>query len=155
MAQTEIAQTNDGETLRALIRLFPLARRLREDIERITQTEVYDGIGDITLRSFQGLLDRLSQIITDPYISSLASQIPPTATDKEKVWLAFLGTGQFVAYLEAQTGLVPGSDVLRAPRQEPPIHIDALHLPGVTTLSPVSRVVATIAKAIEGEEEEI
>ena len=148
-----MAQTNDGEMLRALIRLFPPARRLREDLERITQTEVYEGIGDVSIRSFQRLLDSLAQITTDPYVKSLTPDLPENSTDKEKAWQAFLAAGQLVAYLEAQTGVVAGSGGSSAAHQAPPFHIGELHLPAVKTLTPGSRIAAVIAKAVEGEED--
>jgi len=151
-----MTQPNDGETLRALIRLFPPARRLREDLERITATEVYDGIGDVTIQSLQRLLESLARITTDPYVNSLAPHLPESATDKEKAWQAFLATGQLVAYLEAQTGVVAVSSGASniAFKQAPRFIIEGLHLPGVKTIPPVGKLVAAIAEGVEGEEEE-
>lgn len=148
-----MAQSDDGETLRALIRLFPPARRLREDMERIIQTEVYEDIGDVSIQSFQSLLDSLTQITADSYVKSLAPNLPENAADKQKVWRVYLAVGQFVAYLEAQTGQVNGSNSTSA-YHAPSVHIGELHLPSVKTLTPISKIRTAISKVVEAEEEE-
>lgn len=94
------------DTLRALIRLLPPARALRDDLERSIHLEIYAGTGDLALRSFNGLQASVATITDDPYVATLALTAPETAGDKDKVSLALLAAGQLAAYLEGQTGLV-------------------------------------------------
>jgi hypothetical protein len=94
------------DTLRALIRLIPPARALKEDLERSILLEIYAGTGDLAIRSFNGLLASAAAITNDPYLATLTLTSPEQAGDKEKVSLALLAVGQLAAYLEGQTGLV-------------------------------------------------
>ena len=48
----------------------------------------------------------VSRFIDDPYVKSLALEVPEKASDKEKVILTRLASSQLVACLESQTGLV-------------------------------------------------
>jgi hypothetical protein len=146
--------TNDGETLRALIRLIPPARRLREDLERVTATEVYDGIGDVTIQSLKRLVESLAGIAADPYVAGLAPNLSESATDKEKAWQAFLAAGQLVAYLEAQTGVVGGNGSSHVTVNQALSQIGEMNLPGVKTLLPLGKLAAAISEAAEQEGEE-
>ena len=97
--------------LRALIRLIPPARALRDDLEASLHMDLYTGIGDIAVKSFNNLHASVSRFIDDPYVKSLALEVPEEASDKEKIILARLASNQLVACLESQTGLVGvGSD---------------------------------------------
>lgn len=95
-----------GDTLRALIRLIPPARTLRDDLEKSIHLEHYDGTGDVAVRSFRTLQRSVSQVIDDPYVAALCAELPDDATDKEKVWEAFLAAGQLLEYLGARAGFV-------------------------------------------------
>jgi hypothetical protein len=103
--RTEMAEIRD-DTLRALIRLIPPARALKEDLEKSIHLELYSGTGDMAVKSFQGLHASVARLTDDPYVEALSMSVPESATDKEKVSLALLAAGQLSAYLEGQTGLV-------------------------------------------------
>ena len=92
--------------LRALIRLIPPARTLRDDLEASIHKELYQGTGDLAVRSYNNLHASVSRFTDDPYVESLALEVPEKANDKEKVLLARLAASQLVACLEGQTGLV-------------------------------------------------
>ena len=92
--------------LRALIRLIPPARALKNDLEANLHMDLYTGTGDIAVKSFNNLHASVSRFIDDPYVKSLALEVPEEASDKEKVILARLASSQLVACLESQTGLV-------------------------------------------------
>ena len=97
--------TND-DTLRALIRLIPPARALKEDLEKSLHLEIYSGTGDMAIKSFNGLQASASSISSDPYLASLQLSPSESLNEKEKVSLALLASGQLSAYLEGQTGLI-------------------------------------------------
>ena len=140
-----------NDTLRALIRLIPPARALKEDLEKSIHLELYTGTGDMAVKSFQGLLANVARLTDDPYVEALSLSVPEDATDLEKVSLARLGAGQLAAYLEGQTGLVGigGGSEMRL-STAPSIHIG-----NITGLSQegVDKVVEMAAKALEGKEE--
>jgi hypothetical protein len=94
------------DTLRALIRLIPPTRALKEDLEQSLHLELYGGTGDLAIRSFRGLQASVAAITKDAYVQALAIDVAASATDKEKVSVARLAAGQLAAYLEGQTGLV-------------------------------------------------
>ena len=94
--------------LRALIRLIPPVRALRDDLDASLHMELYAGTGDLAVKSYNGLHASITRFTDDPYVESLALEVPEEANDKEKVSLARLASGQLVAYLEGQTGLVGG-----------------------------------------------
>jgi hypothetical protein len=94
------------DTLRALIRLLPPVRALKEDLERSIHLEIYAGTGDLAIKSFNGLQASAAAITSDPYLATLTLTASETAGDKEKVSLTLLAAGQLAAYLEGQTGLV-------------------------------------------------
>ncbi len=94
-------------TLRALIRLIPPARALKEELEKGLHMELYEGAGEMAVRSFQGLQTSVARLTADPYVESLSARVHPDADDKQKVAVTLLAIGQLLAYLEGQTGL-PG-----------------------------------------------
>jgi hypothetical protein len=98
-----MAETVD---LNALIRLIPPARALKKDLEESIHTELYEGTGDMAVKSYNNLHSSVSRLIDDPYVESLVLDAPEKANDREKVLLARLASSQLVAYLEGQTGLV-------------------------------------------------
>ncbi len=98
--------TTDGDgTLRALIRLIPPARALKEDLENSINLELHEGSGDLAVRSLNGLQASVVRITADPYVETLALDPIEEADDKQKVSQALLAAGQLVAYMEGQTGL--------------------------------------------------
>jgi hypothetical protein len=98
-----MAETVD---LRALIRLIPPARALKNDLEASIHKELYEGTGDLAVKSYNNLHASVSRLTDDPYVKSLALEVAERANDKEKVLLARLAASQLVACLEGQTGLV-------------------------------------------------
>ena len=116
----EDTMTIDGDgTLRALIRLIPPARALKEDLEKSLNLELHDGSGDLAVRSLNGLQASVGRITNDSYVETLALDPTEAVDDKQKVSQALLAAGQLVAYLEGQTGLVGqssgGSHIQTAP----------------------------------------
>ena len=103
-----MAETVD---LRALIRLIPSARALKNDLEESVHTELYVGTGDLAVKSYNNLHTNLTRYVDDPYAESLALEVPKNANDREKVLLARLAASQLVAYLEGQIGLVGGETI--------------------------------------------
>ena len=103
----EIPVTEIESTLRALIRLIPPARALKEDLEKGLHMELYEGAGEMAVQSYQGLQTSVARLTDDPYVESLSVRIPPNADDKQQVAVTLLAAGQLLAYLEGQTGL-PG-----------------------------------------------
>lgn len=97
---------SSDDTLRALIRLLPPAKALKEDLEKSIHLDLYSGTGDMAVRSFQGLQESVARLTNDPYVASLALNVAPGEGDREKVSVALLAAGQLAAYLEGQTGLV-------------------------------------------------
>ena len=94
--------------LRALIRLIPPARVLKNDLEESIYKELYEGTGDLAVKSYNNLHANVARLIDDPYVKSLALEVPEKTNDKEKVLLTRLASSQLVAYLEGHTGLVGG-----------------------------------------------
>ena len=97
--------SNDSQ-LRALIRLLPPARTLKEQLEKSLHLEIYGGTGDFAVNSFKGIHASISRLTDDPYVAALAIQVPDGAGDREKVSLALLAASQLAAYLEGETGLI-------------------------------------------------
>ena len=79
--RNEMAITGE-ERLRALIRLIPPARALKEDLEKSIHLELYSGTGALAVRSFQGLQASVSTITDDPYVAALGLTVP----DPECQW---------------------------------------------------------------------
>ena len=100
-----MAETVD---LRALIRLIPPVRALKNDLEESLHMELYTGTGDMAVKSYNGLHTSVTRFTDDPYVKSLALEVSDGANDKEKVSLVRFVSGQLLAYLEGQTGLVGG-----------------------------------------------
>lgn len=93
-------------TLRALIRLFPPARVLKDDLGMSIHLELHPGIGNMAVKSCQGLYVSVVKFTDDPYIEALSLDVPENASDKEKVTLVRLVAGQLIVHLEGQAGLV-------------------------------------------------
>lgn len=93
------------DTLRALIRLMPPARALKEDLEKSLHLETWPGTGDAAVRMVQGLQRSTAALTDDAYVQSLEIAPAAGALDKEKVATAALAAGQLLAFLEGQTGL--------------------------------------------------
>lgn len=98
-----MAETVD---LNALIRLIPPVRALKNDLEESIHMELYVGTGDLAVKSYNNLHANVIRFLADPYVESLAIEVPEKANDREKVLLARLASSQLVACLESQTGLV-------------------------------------------------
>ena len=91
--------------LRELIRFIPPARALREDLEKSLHLEHFEGTGDTAVKTFTGLQASVAAIANNPYVASLALEVPGDADDKAKVSVVSFAAGQLLAYLEGQTGL--------------------------------------------------
>jgi hypothetical protein len=96
---------NGENQLRAMIRLIPPARNLKDQLEKSIHLEIYEGTGDFAVQSFRGLLASVARIADDPYVNALDVSVPEGAGDREKVSMALLAAGQLQSYLEGQTGL--------------------------------------------------
>ena len=93
------------DNLRALIRLIPPARSLKQDLEKSLHLETWPSTGDMAVRMFQGLHRSAAALTDDVYVQSLELTASEGASDKEKVAMATLAAGQLLAYLEGETGL--------------------------------------------------
>ena len=118
-----MAETGE-EKIRALIRLIPPVRALKQNLEKSLIMEHYAGTGNLAVKSFQGLRENVARIGEDPYVDALSLEVAVDATDREKVSLVLLAAGQLAAYLEGQTGLVSfggeesGTHIQTAPHLE-------------------------------------
>jgi hypothetical protein len=145
-----MAEMGDDK-LRALIRLIPPARALKEDVEQSLHLELYSGTGDLAIQSFRGLQTSVAAITGDPYVSSLTLDVAAGASDKEKASLVRLAAGQLIAFLEGQTGLVDlggkkgsGSHIQTAPN----INLNISGMPN----SGVDKVIDMVAGKVKGKE---
>ena len=93
------------DRLRDLIRLIPPARALKENLEESIHMERYVG-GEPAVRLYQGLYSTISAITTDPYLTTLALDLPGDATDEQKTLFVHMATSQLLAFLEGQIGIV-------------------------------------------------
>lgn len=138
----------DDSQLRALIRLIPPVKALKDDLEESLHMELYEGTGNLALQSFRGLQASVTAITDDPYVKTLNLEIASEASDKEKVSLARLAAGQLAAYLEGQTGLVSlgGEGSKRSYQTAPNITINGINgVPNET----IEKIVDIGAKAME------
>jgi hypothetical protein len=97
---------NTDSQLRALIRLLPPARALKDQLEKSLHLETYAGTGDFAIASLRGLHASAARVSDDPYLAALGVQVPEGAGDREKVSLALLAASQLFAYLQGETGIV-------------------------------------------------
>jgi hypothetical protein len=94
----------DVNGLRALIKLIPPLRALREDVEKSLHLEMYASVGDLAVRSLTALCEQIYEVTQDRYVASLVVD-PNVGGDREKFSQVLLVSGQLLAYLEAQTGV--------------------------------------------------
>jgi hypothetical protein len=95
---------NSEDRLRDLIRLIPPARALFERLEKSVDFERYAGVGDPAVKLYQGLYSTITGLTTDPYLTTLALNLPDDATDEQKTLFVHMATIQLLAFLEAQIG---------------------------------------------------
>ena len=95
------------DNLRALIQLIPPARALKKELDRLFSTDEYDGLGGMALRNLKGLTDSVVKLTDNPYVATLAPELPDDAPDKEKLAAALLAVSQLIAFLEGHAG-IPG-----------------------------------------------
>ncbi len=96
---------NSEDRLRDLIRLIPPARALKENLEESIHMERYVG-GDPAVKLYQGLYSTIAAMVTDPYLTSLALNLPADATDEQKTVFVHMAASQLLAFLEGQIGIV-------------------------------------------------
>src|SRR5436309_7437744 len=101
--RTQMANSEDR--LRDLIRLIPPARALKENLEESIHMERYVG-GGPAVKLYQGLHSTITALTTDPYLATLALDLPGDATDEQKTLSVHMATGQLLAFLEGQIGIV-------------------------------------------------
>jgi hypothetical protein len=98
----------EGDNIRALIRMIPPARALRQELKAIVASETFDGVGKLAVRNFTGLLKSIMALTGDgDYLATLSVESPGEggAGDKEQVMAVLLSLSQLIAYLEGQAGL--------------------------------------------------
>lgn len=93
------------ETLQALIRYLPPIIRLRKDLEMSVRLEIFDGLGDAAVKSYNGLQASIARFSNDPYLEAISLDVPSDADDKTKVNMVALAAGQLMAYIQGQLGL--------------------------------------------------
>lgn len=94
----------DVNGLRALIKLIPPLRALREDVEKSLHLELYSNAGELAVRSLEALREEVLEITQDRYVAALMLD-SGNGGDREKFSQVLLVSGQLLAYLEAQTGV--------------------------------------------------
>lgn len=96
------------QNLRALIRYLAPLTTLRQDLERAMALESQSALGDTAVRTYNGLQASIGRVLDDPYIQSLALEVPQGADDKEKISLVFIAVGQLLAVVHGEIGLPVG-----------------------------------------------
>ncbi len=96
------------ENLRTLIRYLAPLTTLRQDLERAMALEFQEALGDTAVRTYNGLHASILRVLDDPYLQSLALQVPETANDKEKITLVFMAVGQLLSLVHGEIGLPVG-----------------------------------------------
>lgn len=99
---------SENDNLRALIRMLPPARALRQELKTVIAAETFDGVGKLAVRNFTGLLNSVMSLTGDgDYLATLS--VEPSgngdAADKEQVMAVLFSLSQLIAYLEGQIGL--------------------------------------------------
>jgi hypothetical protein len=90
--------------LRALIRLIPVARGLKDEVDKATTLETYEDSGDLTVRSFRNLLSAVQRLMDDTFVASMGEGLEAAGNDKQKVLAVSLALSQLIPYLEGETG---------------------------------------------------
>lgn len=140
----------DVNGLRALIKLIPPLRALRDDVEKSLHLEMYTSAGDLAVRSLNALRDQVLEITQDRYVAALTLDADSEG-DREKFSQVLLVSGQLLAYLEAQTGINVAS---MAGRQQyrvqtaPNIHLNMGDVVGGQTDKIMSFVESAMADAL-------
>lgn len=76
--------------------------RLRDDLKRSIHMDIYQGLGEATVRIYRGIHEGISHAVDDPYLTALAlGDLAVPAKDREKVALVNLLSGQLQIYLES------------------------------------------------------
>ena len=114
------------DNLRALIQLIPPARALKKELDRLFSTDEYEGLGGMALRNLKGLTDSVVKLTDNPYVATLAPDLPDDAPDKEKLAAALLAVGQLIAFLEGQAG-IPGPEDRQQGQKHENVHINFAH----------------------------
>ena len=99
-----MSQDLNVNQLRALIRITIPIRELKKDIEHAIHLELYDGNGDLFIQLFDGLRQRVLQIVDDAYVDNLNLMMGDHASDRQKASQVLMLTGQLLSYLESETG---------------------------------------------------
>lgn len=99
---------SENDNLRALIRMLPPARALRQELKAVIAAETFDGVGRLAVRNFTGLLNSVMSLTDDgTYLDTLNVEPSPNGgtADKEQVMAVLFSLSQLIAYLEGQIGL--------------------------------------------------
>ncbi len=67
--------------------------------------ELFDGLGDAAVKSYNGLQASIARFSNDPYLEAISLDVPSDADDKTKVNMVALAAGQLMAYIQGQLGL--------------------------------------------------
>lgn len=95
-----------SEQIVDLVRLVGPTLQLRKDLEQAFHLETYDGgMGSIAVQTVRGLLAAIRGIAEAPCLGSLTIDPAPDASDKIKVAMAYLVSGQILAYLASAAGI--------------------------------------------------
>lgn len=99
---------SENDNLRALIRMLPPARALRQELKAVIAAETFEGVGKLAVRNFSGLLNSIMSLTDDgAYLDTLS--VEPSGSgetaDKEQVMAVLFSLSQLIAYLEGQIGL--------------------------------------------------
>ncbi|MBN8621242.1 MAG: hypothetical protein J0L63_20180, partial [Anaerolineae bacterium] len=90
------------ETRRGLRQLLPPLKTLASSVQRAYETELYNGTGNMAVKSYRNLHGRIVALLADDtYVSeALALDVGDEADEAQKVAQVYLAASQLVPYLE-------------------------------------------------------
>lgn len=98
--------TMSDNTIRALIRYLQPLAKLREDMERAIHMELFDSTGNVAVRTYQGLYSVIRKAVDDdPYLESLSLEVGGDASEREKINLVHMLSGQLLAFVQGYVGI--------------------------------------------------
>lgn len=94
----------DEKEMMALRQLLPALKALAKSVEHALFTNTYEGTGDMAVKSYRSLHNRISELLPEDYYvtQGLALEVADDATEQQKIAQVNLAVSQLVNYLEGQ-----------------------------------------------------
>lgn len=89
-----------NKRLSNLRRSVKALNRLRHDTEHMVPMDMYQGMGNVVVRTYTALHQTINQLIDEPFIEALVIDLSDDATDRQKVTQVNLLAGQLHLYAE-------------------------------------------------------